>query len=96
MRYGIVVQLGYESRRHDEVKLVFDEICKGMIDVGFRQDGRVFTMNMPERDCCNLARAVLDDVELGPYGLDSVHNYVKDFYGFNFSEAVNLLVPCTQ
>ncbi|MCK5639797.1 MAG: hypothetical protein KAJ19_03330 [Gammaproteobacteria bacterium] len=93
MRYGIVVQLSYENRRHEEIKQVFNEIRKGMLRVGFRQDGRVFTMGMPERECCNLARAVLEDLKLEQQGLDDVHNYVKEFYGYNFNDAVNLLVP---
>lgn len=93
MRYGIVIQLGYENRHHEEVKQVFDEIHRGMLEVGFRQDGRVFTLDMPEQECCNLARAVLEDLKLEQQGLDNVYSYVKDFYGFNYSDAVNLLLP---
>ena len=96
MRYGIVVQLEYENRCHEEVKGVFDEIRKGMLGVGFRQDGRVFTIGMPERDCCNLARAVLEEVKLDKPSMDDVHNYVKEFYSFNFTDAVNLMVPHTE
>jgi phage gp36-like protein len=78
------------------MKKVFDEIRKGMLDVGFRQDGRVFTMDIPARHCCDLARAVLEELKLEQQGMENVHNYVKEFYGFNFSDAVNLLVPHSE
>ena len=63
-----------------------------MLDVGFRPDGRLFTIALPGPEARALARRVVEKAaEQGGYG--EAYGYVKEFYGFDFDQSVNLLLP---
>ena len=49
-------------------------------------------MTAPE--ACAKARAVIDGVDLGSN--DDIYAYLKEFYGYNNSATVNLLLPPTE
>lgn len=97
MRYGIVINLDYQSHPYESVKLVFDEISRRMVEAGFQIDGRVFTANMGGHEACALARNVVDALEqVGAEPYSHVYSFIKEFYGFDYERAVNLLVPGTD
>ena len=62
----------------------------------FRQDGRVFTIELPAGEACDLARKVVEQVEAQHLHSDGAYGFIKEFYGFNFEEARNLLLPSTE
>ena len=69
----------------------------GLLEVGFRQEGRIFTIDMPGGKACDLAKHVVDRVEERLIGLDDhIHDYWKEFYGVDLVHTVNLLLPTTD
>ncbi|MGE0080262.1 MAG: hypothetical protein AB7U81_03085 [Thiohalomonadaceae bacterium] len=92
MRYAINLNLDYASHPQAEVKNLFREIREDFIQAGFRQDGRLFTIALPEAEACRLARDIVENAARRN-GLGDAYCYVKEFYGFNFDRANNLLLP---
>lgn len=94
MRYGIVINLDYETSSRDVVIKLYDEIKEGMLRHGFRPDGRLFTINLPGEEACALARQVIEDLAAyKEYNNEHVYSHIKDFYGFDISNVTNLLLP---
>lgn len=94
MRYGIAINFDYENHPYETVRRIFAEVQDAMLSHGFRQDGRVFTIELPAREACELARQVVEEVEAA--NATETYSYIKEFYGFDFSEPVNLLLPPTD
>ncbi len=94
MRYGIAINFDYENHPYETVRRIFGEVQEAMLRNGFRQDGRVFTIDLPAREACDLARRVLDEVEAE--NATETYRYIKEFYGFDFSDTTNLLLPPTD
>jgi len=92
MRYAINLNLDYENNSPQTVRALFREVRAGLIAAGFRRDGRLFTIALPGPDARALARQVLESVaERGGYG--DPYRYVQEFYGFDFDQSVNMLLP---
>jgi hypothetical protein len=92
MRYAINLNLDYASHPHEVVKALFHRIREDLIQAGFRQDGRLFTIELPEAEACSLARDIVENAaQEGGFG--EAYGFVKEFYGFNFERANNLLLP---
>lgn len=92
MRYAINLNLDYASHPHDRVKGLFRQIREDFIQAGFRQDGRLFTIALPESEACQLAQDIVENAA-ERNGVGEIYSYVKEFYGFNFERANNLLLP---
>jgi hypothetical protein len=98
MRYAIVINIDYETYYHEDCRFVWKKIREGMIEAGFVSDHRLFTINAKsEEEACELARKVIDRLNRSReiHGID-IYSYLKEFYGYDHSEAVNLLVPATE
>lgn len=94
MRYGIVINMDYDTHPYEVSNRLFEEIRDGLLRHGFRQDGRTFTIELPAAEACALARRVVDDVAAyEQYHHKDIYNYMKEFYGFEMARVVNLLVP---
>lgn len=94
MRYAIVINLDYTSHPYDSVHLLWQEIREAMLAVGFRQEGRLFTINLPARLARSLATHVVDNLEGHlPFERKHIYAYLSEFYGFELSHAANLLLP---
>jgi hypothetical protein len=92
MRYAINLNLDYDTHPFETVRSLFREVRANLIAAGFRRDGRLFTIDLPGPEARALARQVLEtSAREGGYG--EVYPYVKEFYGFDFEQAVNLLLP---
>lgn len=97
MRYGIVINLDYESHPYEMVMNLFRQIRAGMLASGFRQDGRMFTTVLPPRQACDLARRIIDDLDGNrPPGTEPIHRYIKEFFGVELTGATNLMLPSTD
>ncbi len=97
MRYAIVINLDYESYFVDDCKFVWERIRQEMENSGFRMDKRLFTIDSSEEAACDTARTVIERLNRSPklQGID-VYSYMKDFYGYDHSNAVNLMLPSTK
>ncbi len=94
MRYGIVINMDYDNHPYEVASKLFEEIRSGLLRHGFRQDGRTFTTELTTEEACALARQVVDDVAaFEEYRGKDVYNYMREFYGFEMTNVVNLLVP---
>lgn len=93
MRYGIMINLDYDSYPYDDCRDIWNQIRTRMVDAGFRIEGRLFTIAVPSEEACDLAKAVLDEInlEMGPD--KDVYIFLKEFYGYDHTETVNLLLP---
>lgn len=98
MRYAIVINLDYNSNPEQECLRIWTLIRDSMIDSGFRLEGRLFTAEMSEQDACKVARDVIDEVNKNPEFDQNgdIINYIKDFYCYDHSHTVNLLLPPTE
>ena len=93
-QYAIVINLDYASYPYDECRRLWAEITERMVHAGFRTDGRLFTTIKPEDEACELARQVVDSLEcLEEFEGRLINDYIKEFYGYNHSSSVNLLLP---
>ncbi|MCK9532141.1 MAG: hypothetical protein M0R77_16510 [Gammaproteobacteria bacterium] len=92
MRYAINLNLDYASHEHGQVKALFQRLRSDLIEAGFRQDGRLFTIELPEAEACGLARNVIEATSR-QQGFGDIYAFVKEFYGFDFETANNLLLP---
>ncbi len=92
MRYAINLNLDYASHQYGQVKALFQRLRNDLIEAGFRQDGRLFTIELPEAQACGLAKEIIEaTAQHGGFG--DVYAFVKEFYGFDFERANNLLLP---
>lgn len=92
MRYAISLNLDYATQPYRKVTLLFRQLRSALMEAGFRCDGRLFTIDLPGSEARALARRVLEQTALEG-GFGEVYLYVKEFYGFDFDQTVNLLLP---
>lgn len=97
MRYAIVINLDYETFYADDCHFVWNNIKQEMLDAGFIMDKRLFTIDRPEDEACELAREVIDNLNESRKlkGVD-VYTYMREFYGYDHSDSVNLLMPMSD
>ena len=96
MRYAIVINLDYDSNPAAECQHVWRLIRQRMVDSGFRLEGRLFTIASSVEEACELARATLDALSADDDPLlvsKGLYVYLKEFYGYDHSNAINLLLP---
>lgn len=94
MRYVVIINLDYEGYEHGMIKHLFGEISSAMLERGFVQDGRRFTIDAEPAEARRLAREVIDVLERrhNTQG-ESIYGYIKEFFGFEIEHAENLLLP---
>lgn len=94
MRYAIVINLDYDSNPAMDCHRAWDMIRTQMQAAGFRLEGRLFTTELASEDACAAARVVMNGLDehpaLAPGG---VFTFLKEFYGYDHSHSVNLLLP---
>lgn len=94
MSCAIVINLDYENNSEKECQEIWDAIKQKMLDAGFRLDNRVFIINRPKGEACDLARGVIEGME-SHLEFDQKHIFriLKDFYSYDMEHTTNLLVP---
>lgn len=95
VRYAVVVNLDYETHPAEQCRLLWDEIESHMVAAGFRCDGRIFTIDLPEAEAAQRARAVIESLEMPhrDFYHKRIYNYLRDFYGFDLACTTNLMLP---
>jgi hypothetical protein len=94
MRYAIVINLDYDSNTYEECHSIWEDIRTYMMDAGFRIEGRLFTTTLDGVEACEVARNVMDQInELPEYQNIDLYGYLKEFYGYDHTKTVNLLLP---
>lgn len=98
MRYAIVINLDYNSHPEQECLSIWALIRDRMVNSGFRMEGRLFTAEMSEDEACKISREVIDEVNKDHRFENSgdVFNYINEFYCYNHTHTVNLLLPPTE
>lgn len=95
MAYAVVINLDYEHNRQDECTRVWELIKNGMIEAGFRRDGRTFTINLPEDKAQAVARGTIEDLNKS-FAEGEIFRYMSDFYGYNLTCTTNLMTPSVE
>lgn len=94
MRYVVIINLDYQNYEHGKLKALFDEISTAMQEKGFLVDGRRFTIDAEPDEAQHMARFVIEEVEQQHNAAgESIYIYIKEFFGFEVENAVNLLLP---
>ncbi len=94
MRYVVIINLDYLNYEHGKLKALFDTISTVMQEKGFLVDGRRFTIDVDPDEAQHLARLVIEEVEQRYNAAgESIYIYIKEFFGFEVENAVNLLLP---
>jgi len=93
MRYGIMINLDYDSNPYDHCREIWQSIRNGMVEAGFRIEGRLFTIQMPPEDACELARSVIEQVDSNLSYSSGIFAYLREFYGYDNSNTINLMLP---
>ena len=94
MRYAIVINMDYDNQSPEVCSEIWHIIKDKMIAVGFLANGRNFTINKSEQEACELARAVIEGIEEHlEYHNKRIYRYLKEFYGFNMADTINLMLP---
>jgi len=94
MRYDIIINLDYESGGDEDLHALFGEIQQAMLDAGFLIDGRRFTIDRPPREAQTAARKAIDLIEERHLAKGkSMIPCIREFFGFEPSNATNLLLP---
>ncbi len=96
MRYGIMINLDYDSYPYDDCRDLWNQVRNSMFEAGFRVEGRLFTIAEPGKEARELARAVLDNINQETFPEKDIYDYFKEFYGYDHSETVNLLLPPSE
>lgn len=97
MRYAIVINLDYETFYADDCLFIWGKIKQEMMHSGFIMDKRLFTIDRSEQDACSLAREVIDKLsKSGNLKGADIFSYIRDFYGYDHSDSVNLLMPVSD
>ena len=76
--YAIVINLDYENHPPEICSELWNVIKFGMLQAGFKCDGRRFIINLPEHSACSRARQVIDDIE------DHLEYHRKHLYRFPY------------
>ncbi len=93
MRYGIMINLDYDSYPYDDCRDIWNQIRNNMVEAGFRIEGRLFTIAAPATEACDLARAVLDNINQDMNNGVDLYSCMKEFYGYDHTQTINLLLP---
>lgn len=94
MRYAIVINLDYDTNPAEDCSRFWRLLHDRMVAAGFRSEGRLFTIELPAADACALARATVEALDHEPFlTATGAYTYLKEFYGYDHSETVNLLLP---
>lgn len=97
MRYDIIINLDYENFEHGVLRLLFDQLHDAMLEQGFVMDGRRFTIDEPAEVAQQRARDVIASLEEQYQAQgQSIHPWIKEFFGFEPENAANLLLPPTE
>jgi len=88
-----MINLDYDTNPYEECRDIWRAIRDGMVEAGFRIEGRLFTISMSIEDASNLARSVIDKVNQSLHEGQDIFTYLKEFYGYDHSQTVNLLLP---
>lgn len=94
MKYAIVINLDYSSFHQEDCRFVWNAIKEGMSEAGFVIDKRLLIINLDEDEACDRARSVIAKLNRSKRlkGID-IYSYLKDFYAYDHSNSVNLLIP---
>jgi len=97
MSYAIVINLDYTSFHYEDCNFVWSAIKDNMLEAGFILDKRLLVTKQAEDDACETARCVIEELNQskGLLGID-IYSYMKEFYGYDHSDAVNLLLPTKE
>ena len=96
MRFAIVINLDYDTNPEEICRRLWIEIRDAMMDAGFRLEGRLFTIEESEEVACDLARDIIERLNGSDFMVDQdIYNFLKEFYGYDHSRTVNLLLPPT-
>ena len=94
MAYAIVINLDYDNHPPEICSELWNVIKLGMLQAGFQCQGRTFTTNLTEKQACERAQRVIDDLEEHlEYHSKHLYGFMKDFYGYDTAATTNLLVP---
>lgn len=96
MRYGIMINLDYDTNPYEECRQIWQAIRNAMVEAGFRIEGRLFTIQMSVEEASALARSVIDNVNHSVILEHDIYTFMKEFYGYDHSYTVNLLLPPTE
>lgn len=97
MRYDIIINLDYENHSPEQLRGLFSEIQQGMQEAGFVMDGRRFTIDIPATEAQSLARNTIDSLEQHHQEQgESIIPMIREFFGFEPNNAINLLLPPTE
>ena len=98
MKVAILVTLEYEHTPYEESQFIWTAIYERMLSAGFKYTSRLFVIDVEKADLAYaLARATIESLEDHlPFEERRLHQHLKDFYGFEFEDAVNLLLPCAD
>lgn len=97
MRYNIIINLDYQNHNAQQLRDLFAEIRQAMQEAGFVLDGRRFTIDVPVVQAHSLARGVIEAVEQRHQARGgSIIPLIKEFFGFEPSNTINLLLPPTE
>lgn len=93
MPYAIVINLDYKNHPPELCSELWNVIKFGMLKAGFVCDGRRFICNLTERQACEKARRVIDDIEDHlEYHRKHLYRFMSDFYGYDTAATTNLLM----
>lgn len=94
MRYAIIINLDYENHPQSTLGFLWNEIKDAMTAAGYRRDGRMFTISLPEQEATQLACQVIDNIESHlAFDRKHLYTYFRDFYGYSMECTTNLMVP---
>jgi len=95
VKVAILITLEYEHAPYEESQFIWAEIYEKMLKAGFKYTSRLFVIDVEKVDqAYKLARATIESMEDHiPFDERRLHHHLKDFYGFEFEGAVNLLLP---
>ena len=97
MRYDIIINLDYENHDEERLRGLFAEIQEEMQQAGFVMDGRRFTLDSPIEEAQCLARGAIDLLEQRHQEQgESIIPMIREFFGFEPNNTVNLLLPPTD
>lgn len=92
MPYAVEINLDYEHHPPELCAEFWNLIRLGMLQAGYRSEGRRFVIDLPESQACALARRVIERIEadLG-YHAGHLHRFMKDFYGYDTACTTDLM-----
>ncbi len=94
MPYVIAINLSYDHHSQDQCAQIWELISKAMLGAGFQTDGRLFTVNLSEKDAIMLARRTFEQLASDLHSRNqNIYDYLKRFYGYDVAHTTNLLLP---